>query len=233
MIYKKTGGKSSFEQLTNSTWHHFPLFNRCLQPAFPIVSSTIPDCISRPYPDYVPDCVPDRFPDYVTHRLPDPFHDTVPPRNCGIPSRSVNQMGSRLPVRFPSRGKQTATFSHTVAREDPKKIRLRRAERLQCRTDQCLGYRSYPWKTDCTQHNTATAPTRHSLPVRRQNTTNVCCYMYCCTAVAHKWWLGCSLGGGVNRWVFRWVGGWVGVVSYMGECYCCCYLKIPACQTAV
>ena len=46
--------------LTTSPRHHFPLSNRCLQPAFPIVFPTIPNCVSRPYTDYVPD----RFPDY-------------------------------------------------------------------------------------------------------------------------------------------------------------------------
>ena len=94
----KEDGESSFEHLTNSTRHKFPLFNRCLQPAFPIVFPTFPDCISRPYPDYVPDrfpecfsrpfspfCsrpildyVPDLFSDYVPDRFPDNVPDRVP-----------------------------------------------------------------------------------------------------------------------------------------------------------
>ena len=42
----------------------------------------------------------------------------VPARNRGVPSRPVNQMASRFSVPFPSRGKETEAFSHTVAPED-------------------------------------------------------------------------------------------------------------------
>ena len=56
----------------------------------------------------------------ISRPVPDQFHDPVPPRNRGLPSRPVNQMAFHLPVLFPSRGKQTGTFSRTVAREDPK-----------------------------------------------------------------------------------------------------------------
>ena len=56
----------------------------------------------------------------IFRSVPGPFHDPVRQTNCGLPSRPINQMTYRLPVPFPSRGKQTGMFSHTVAWEDPK-----------------------------------------------------------------------------------------------------------------
>ena len=103
------------------------------------ISRPYPDYV----PDRFPDCVPDRFPDYVPDQLStlfpidfpnifptdsglctrpssrpvlDPSHDPAPPRERGLPSRPVNQMASRLPAPFPSRGQQTRTFSHTYGR---------------------------------------------------------------------------------------------------------------------
>ena len=98
------------------------------------------------FPDHIPACVPDRFPlmlptmlptDFPTNfpttlptafpTCPDPLPDPVP--SCVLPSHPVNQMASRLPVPFLSRGKQTGTFSRTVPREGQKKNQLRRAKR--------------------------------------------------------------------------------------------------------
>ena len=94
----------------------------------------IPDCISRPYPNWVsdqfPDCVPGRFPDYVPDRFPDYVPDRVrdllmtrsitPSRQEIVDSPPVNQMASRLPVPFLSRDLQTGTFYYIFAREEPK-----------------------------------------------------------------------------------------------------------------
>ena len=121
-----------FEKLTN-TRCHFSLFNRCLQPAIPIiVFPTIPDCISLPYIDFFldrfPDCVFDRFPFYYPTWFPtcsrpvpssrpvsDPLHGPVlsrPDKKSWTPvqSRHVHQNAFRLRLPFPSGGKQWRTF---------------------------------------------------------------------------------------------------------------------------
>ena len=77
--------------------------------------------------DRIPDYVPDRFPEYVPdghadrcptgNRFPSRL---VPPRCRVVPSHPVKQMASHVPVPFPSRGRQTGTFSRTVPRERPK-----------------------------------------------------------------------------------------------------------------
>ena len=74
----------------------------------------------------------------ISRPVPNPFHYLVPPRSRGLPCRPVSQMASHLPVPFPSSGMQTSTFSHTVAREDKKKLPRRLAKRLSSRTNQCL-----------------------------------------------------------------------------------------------
>lgn len=60
---------------------------RFLLPAFPMVPSTIPAWVSRPYfrygPDRFPDYVPDRYPDY---HVPGCFLNLIPTR-FAIPSR--------------------------------------------------------------------------------------------------------------------------------------------------
>ena len=98
----------------------YRLFSR---PLSRLCSRTIIDCFPDRFPDYVPDCIPD----YVLDRYLDLFPTgsmissrPVPPKHPGFPSRPVNQMASRPPVPFPSRGKQNGTFSYAVAPEDPK-----------------------------------------------------------------------------------------------------------------
>ena len=53
----------------------------------------------------------------ISRPVPDPFHDLVQSRKRQLPSRTVNQMASRLSVPFLSRRKRTKTFSQTAARE--------------------------------------------------------------------------------------------------------------------
>ena len=83
--------------------------------------------------------VPDRNPYlYPTaNRFPSRL---VPPRNRVVPSHPVNQMASRLPVPFPSRGKGTGTFSPTVPGERPQKIPPAGCEMFPYRTARCLRY---------------------------------------------------------------------------------------------
>ena len=73
------------------------------------------------FPTMFPTAFPTDFPTMFPTRSMIPSRP-VPTRNRVLPSRPVNRMASHLPVPFPSRGKQTGTFSRTVHREDPKKI---------------------------------------------------------------------------------------------------------------
>ena len=81
---------------------------------------TIPDSGFRPYSRLSDDfptiyMFPIDFPTNFPTRSLIPSRP-VPPRNRVVRSRPVNQVASHLPVSFPSRGKQTKTFSHTVSR---------------------------------------------------------------------------------------------------------------------
>ena len=62
----------------------------------------------------------------------------IPPRNRSVPSHAVKQMTSYLCVPFPSRGYQTATFSHTVPREHQNISQGSAGETVLSRIDQNL-----------------------------------------------------------------------------------------------
>ena len=65
---------------------------------------------------------------------------TVSPTRSPIPSRPVSQVASHVPVPFPSRGKQTETFSHTILREDPHFFPPAAGKTFPSRTARCLRY---------------------------------------------------------------------------------------------
>ena len=80
----------------------------CLQPAFPIIFPTVPDCVSRLYSRL---CMfPDRFPEYVPDGFPEYVPELFPTRNP-FPSRRIKKSCSPLRSRRP---KKVPTFpSHT------------------------------------------------------------------------------------------------------------------------
>ena len=104
--------------MTNSIRYHFPFFNRCLQPAFPIAFPTIADRIFRPYPDYVPDRFPDcvlyRFPDYVPYRFSTIF--PMRPYPDYVPDRFPDCVLCRFPDYVPYRFYRFSTIFPTISR---------------------------------------------------------------------------------------------------------------------